>query len=266
MRTIMNNITITNDFDSDEVVVDSDTIIVIELEEVERDLTINVMPNNCLRVFDCGDRTHNNITYNIGDNANVVVNKLSKDSCDKVKYNIMGRDAILDVHNSIINYGNNSYTVTYNMNGRDSILDVHNSIINYGKNTYTVTLNHKDEHSTSKIINHAINVNNEEFKFIVDGVIDRNAIDTSLRQDNKIVNLKEGKSFILPNLIVDNSEIEAEHAAYIGSFDEDKVFYLESRGITYKDAENLLIKAFLLNNMELEEKEKDIVVAKIENI
>ena len=239
MRTIMNNITITNDFDSDEVVVDSDMIIVIELEEVERNLTINVMDNNCLRVFDCGDRTHNNITYNIGDNANVVVNKIAKDSCD---------------------------TVTYNMNGRDSILDVHNSIINYGKNTYTVTLNHKDEHSTSKIINHAINVNNEEFKFIVDGVIDRNAIDTSLRQDNKIVNLKEGKSFILPNLIVDNSEIEAEHAAYIGSFDEDIVFYLESRGITYKDAENLLIKAFLLNSMELEEKEKDIVVAKIENI
>ena len=74
MRTIMNNITITNEFDSDEVVVDSDMIIVIELEEVERDLTINVMPNNCLRVFDCGDRTHNNITYNIGENANVVVN------------------------------------------------------------------------------------------------------------------------------------------------------------------------------------------------
>ena len=239
MRTIMNNITITNEFDSDEVVVDSDMIIVIELEEVERDLTINVMPNNCLRVFDCGDRTHNNITYNIGENANVVVNKISKDSCDKVVYNI---------------------------NGRDALLDVHNSIINYGKNTYTVTLNHKVEHSNSKIINHAINVNNEEFKFIVDGVIDKNSYDTKLRQDNKIVNLKEGKSYILPNLIVDNSEIEAEHAAYIGSFDEDKEFYLESRGIRKSDALGLLIKAFLLNSMELEEKEKDIVIAKIENI
>ena len=101
----MNNVTITNDYDSDEVVVDSDMIIVIELEEVERDLTINVMPNNCLRVFDCGDRTQNNITYNIGENANVVVNKISKDSGDKVVFNINGRDALLDVHNSIINYG-----------------------------------------------------------------------------------------------------------------------------------------------------------------
>ena len=235
----MNNITITNDYDLDEVVVDSDMIIVIELEEVERDLAINVMPNTCLRVFDCGDRTHNNITYNISENCNVIVNKLSKDSCDKLVINI---------------------------NGRDSDVEIHNSIINYGNNSYTVTLNHFEEHSVSKIINHAINTGDNEFKFIVDGVISRKAIDTKLRQDNKIVNLKNGKSSILPNLIVDNDEIEAEHSAFIGSFDEDKEFYLQSRGIPKEECEKLLIKAFLLNSMDLEEKEKDIFVAKIDNM
>ncbi len=239
MRTVMNNLTITNDFDSDVVVVDSDMIIVIELEEVERNLTINVTDNTCLRVFDCGDRTHNNIVYNIGKNANVIINKLSKDSCDKF---------------------------VFNMNEVDSVLDVHNSIINYGNNSFTVTINHDYENCNSKVVNHAINVNDGEFKFIVDGVITRHANETKLRQDNKIINLNCGKSFILPNLIVDNSLIEASHAAYIGSFDDDKLFYLESRGVNEKDATSLLIKAFLLNNMELEEKERDIFIAKIENI
>ncbi len=235
----MNNLTLTNDMDIEEIVVEEDMILVIELEEVERDLKINVMPNTCLRVFDCGDRTSNTITYNIDNNAKVVVNKLSKDSNDKVIINI---------------------------NDRDSEIDFHNSIINYGSNNYTVTINHRKEHSKSKIVNHAINVNEGEFKFIVDGVITREAVDTNLRQDNKIINLNGGKSFILPNLIVDNSEIEASHAAYIGSFDEDKIFYLESRGINEEDATNLMIKAFLLNDMELEEKERDIFIAKIENI
>lgn len=239
MRTIMNNLTITNESNIEEVVVEEDTILVIELEEVERSLTINVMPNACLRVFDCGDRTHNTITYNIDSNCNVIVNKLSKDSCDNVIINV---------------------------NDRDSVVDFHNSIINYGKNEYKVTVNHKVGNSNSRIVNHAINVNDETFKFIVDGIITKEAVDTKLRQDNKIINLKEGKSFILPNLIVDNSEIEAEHAAYIGYFDEDKLFYLESRGIDSKDAEGLMIKAFLLNNMELEEKERDIFIAKIENM
>ena len=234
----MNNLTITRDMNIEEVVVDQDMILVIELEEVERNLTINVMPNTCLRVFDCGDRTHNNITYNIDSNCNVIINKLSKDSNDNV---------------------------TINVNDRDSIVDIHNSIINYDSHTFKVTVNHKVGNSTSKIVNHAINVNDNEFKFIIDGVIDKSATDTKLRQDNKIVNLKEGKSYILPNLIVDNSLIEAEHSAYIGSFDEEKLFYLESRGIRREDAFKLLIKAFLLNDMELEEKEEDIFVAKIEN-
>ena len=235
----MNNLTITNDYGLDEVVVDSDMILVIELEEIEKDLSINVMPNTCLRVFDCGDRTHNNITYNISENCNVIVNKLSKDSCDKLVINI---------------------------NGKNNDIDIHNSIINYGNNSYTVSLNHNDTDSTSKIINHAINVNNNEFKFIVDGIIKKESSNTKLRQDNKIYNLSNGKSYILPNLIVDNDDIEAEHAAYIGTFDEEVEFYLESRGITKEDAEKLLIKAFLLNSMELEEKEKDIFVAKIDNM
>ena len=235
----MNNLTITNDYGLDEVVVDSDMILVIELEEIEKDLSINVMPNTCLRVFDCGDRTHNNITYNISEGCTVIVNKLSKDSCDNLVINI---------------------------NGKNNDIDIHNSIINYGNNSYTVSLNHNDTDSTSKIINHAINVNNNEFKFIVDGIIKKESSNTKLRQDNKIYNLSNGKSYILPNLIVDNDDIEAEHAAYIGTFDEEVEFYLESRGITKEDAEKLLIKAFLLNSMELEEKEKDIFVAKIDNM
>jgi hypothetical protein len=239
MRTIMNNLTITNESDIEEIVVDSDMILVIELEEVERNLTISVMPNCCLRVFDCGDRTHNNIVYNIDNNCNVVVNKLSKDSCDKV---------------------------TININDRDSVINFHNSIINYTDNEYKVIVNHKVGNSISKIVNHAINVFDKNFKFIVDGIITKDAIDTKLKQDNKIINLNSGKSYILPNLIVDNSEIEAEHSAYVGYFDEDKLFYLESRGIDSSTAEKLLIKAFLLNDMDLEEKERDIFIAKIDNI
>jgi len=235
----MNNLTITNESDIEEIVVDSDMILVIELEEVKRNLTINVMPNCCLRVFDCGDRTHNNIIYNIDNNCNVIVNKLSKDSCDEV---------------------------TINLNDRNSVVNFHNSIINYNDNEYRVTVNHNVEGSTSKIVNHAINLYDNNFKFIVDGIITKEAINTKLRQDNKIINLNCGKSYILPNLIVDNSEIEAEHSAYIGYFDENKLFYLESRGIDSKTAEGLLIKAFLLNDMDLEEKERDIFIAKIENI
>ena len=39
-----------------------------------------------------------------------------------------------------------------------------------------------------------------------------------------------------------------------------------SRGLTSKEADDLLIKAFLLNDMKLEEKERDIFSTIIESI
>jgi hypothetical protein len=104
------------------------------------------------------------------------------------------------------------------------------------------------------------------FKFIVDGVIHRDAERVDFRQDNKIINLRDGKSSILPNLIVDNNDIEASHSAYIGTFDEDKKFYMMSRGLTSEESDDLLIKAFLLNDMVLDEKERNIYCSIIESI
>ena len=67
-------------------------------------------------------------------------------------------------------------------------------------------------------------------------------------------------------MIVDNHDIEASHSAYIGKFDEDVIFYLMTRGLTRKDANSLLIKAFLINNMSLEENEIAILDAVVKNV
>ena len=70
----------------------------------------------------------------------------------------------------------------------------------------------------------------------------------------------------MPNLLVDSDDVEASHAAYIGTFDEDEKFYMMSRGLTLEECDDLLIKAFLLNDMNLLEKERDIYCSIIEKI
>ena len=78
------------------------------------------------------------------------------------------------------------------------------------------------------------------------------------------------KSIIARNGIsksyVDNDDIEASHSAYIGTFDPEVLFYMMSRGLTKKECDDLLIKAFLLHNMELDDKERDIYCSIIEKI
>ena len=235
----MNKLIVDNSTVDSDIFIDKDTDLIIDLEDSSKELNIHVISGTLLKAFVKTKNTSNKVTYFIDDNVDMIVNKLSIDTSDNI---------------------------TININDINSRVKYNSSIINYKDNSYIQTINHNKSDTQSKIVNHCINVENKEFKFIVDGVINRTSERVDFKQDNKIINLKNGKSSILPNLIVDNNDIEASHSAYIGTFDEDKKFYMMSRGLTSKESDDLLIKAFLLGDMKLEEKERDIFSSIIESI
>lgn len=235
----MNKILIDNNIDYNDIFIDKDTDLEVRFENTNKELNIHVIKGICLRSFIVEKNTSNVVNYFIDDNCDIVINKLAIDTSDNI---------------------------TINLNDTNTKIKYYSSIINYKDNNYTQKINHIKSNTQSRIVNHCINVSDSEFKFIVDGVIYKDAQKIDFKQDNKIINLKNGKSNILPNLIVDNDDVEASHSAYIGSFDEDQKFYMMSRGLTEKECDDLLIKAFLLNGMELSEKEKDIYCSIIEKI
>ncbi len=235
----MNRLVIDNNTDSNDIVVDVDTDMIVNFDNTEKELTIHITDGVCFKGFINGNNTKNKIKYYIGENCNIYINKISIDCSDDV---------------------------SINMNYKNSKIKYNTSIINYKDNIYRQELNHKSSDTESDILNHCINIDNSEFKFVVDGVIDKNITGVKLNQDNKIINLKEGKSAILPNLLVDSDDVEASHAAYVGTFDEESRFYMMSRGLTKEECDDLLIKAFLINNMSLNEKERDIFCSIIEKI
>ena len=49
----------------------------------------------------------------------------------------------------------------------------------------------------------------------------------------------------IPSLEINESAVKAGHGGTIGRIDKNMIYYLESRGLDYKDAEDLLVKAFL---------------------
>ena len=54
---------------------------------------------------------------------------------------------------------------------------------------------------------------------------------------------------IAPNMFIDIDDVEARHGSIIGSFKEDDVFYLMSKGISYNDTLKLLVKGYLLHDI-----------------
>ena len=55
----------------------------------------------------------------------------------------------------------------------------------------------------------------------------------------------KSKSDAIPTLQIDNDEVSAAHEASVGKIDEDKIFYLMSRGLTNDEAVNMLVSGFI---------------------
>lgn len=208
-----------------ELNIDNNERVTIKLENQEQNIIINIKENSVVTIDVLKENTKDEIIYNIGENAQVIVNKLVIDNSDTIRINLSKNSSV------IYNY----------------------STINYENNSYTIDVFHNEEKTKSKVINHGVNMNNNQLDFIVNGTIYKNSLNCICNQDNKIISIKDNHSIIKPNLIIDNNQIEASHSAYIGSFKKEEIFYLMSRGISKEDCNKLLLRAFLLGNMDIED-------------
>ena len=152
---------------------------------------------------------------------------------------------------------NSTVNVNINLNSSDIDLEYHFSTINYDDNNFVINVNHKYSNTTSNIYNHGVNVNNNRLHFDVNGYVPKDLRNVTCNQENQIINICDGKSTINPNLFIDSYDAIANHAAYIGKFKDEVVFYLESRGINKKKVYNMLMKSFLIPNGVSEDKTKD---------
>ena len=87
--------------------------------------------------------------------------------------------------------------------------------------------------------------------------------DCYLNQSTKIVTLGNSDNRINPNMFIGEEDTTAIHASTIGNISEEDLFYLMSRGISYKDAVKLIIKGMILSNinpdMDIRKKILDIL-------
>ena len=101
----------------------------------------------------------------------------------------------------------------------------------------------------SNINNRSVALKNSSLDFIINSKVVEKANKSILNQNTRIVTMDECDAKISPNMFIDIDDVEAKHGSIIGSFKEDYIFYLMSKGISYSDALKLLIKGYLLLNI-----------------
>ena len=178
----------------------------------------------------------------------------------KYKYNI-DEDTII-YHFSI----NGSSDVEVNLVKEDVTLYYYYNNINYSDNKFSIEVNHVASNTHSEVFNHGVNVNCNYLTYTVNGVVPKSSNSCICNQDNQIINMSDGKSTIKPNLLIDNYDVDSNHAEYIGKFRDSYMFYLMSRGISRKNAYLLLLKSFLINTDSIDLSKIDDFLKEIEKI
>jgi hypothetical protein len=106
-------------------------------------------------------------------------------------------------------------------------------------------VNHKASHTKSDAFYKGVLRDKAQASFVDRAVIDEKIVGIEARQVNR--NLLLSKQAVIntkPELEIYSDDVKATHGATVGQLDETAKFYLQSRGLSAEQAEDILIEAF----------------------
>lgn len=116
----------------------------------------------------------------------------------------------------------------------DQVQGIDTRVTNYG------------QHSLGNILQHGVILARSSLIFNGIGHIIHGARGAEAQQESRVLMLStKARGDANPILLIDDNDVVAGHAASVGRVDEQKMYYLMSRGVDKKTAERLVIRGFL---------------------
>ncbi len=192
-----------------------------------------------------------NKNYNIQVNENIditinVVFENKKDVNNTLQIEVL-KNAKVHINNIDITTSNTNVQYNINLKEQQALVNFNNIVIsNNKKSIYKIHMNNQAENSKANIFQKAICKNNGYSLLEAIGKIDENCKNTENFQESRIL-LLDNSSYAQtsPLLLINNNEVLAGHKASISRVDEEQMYYLQTRAISKKESEKLLVKAFL---------------------
>lgn len=219
-----------------KLIIKQDTDINLDIEvkdELIIEVDIQLLDKVSANIYECinGKKAKIKIKYELGEESELIIKNIN---------------SIEDIKEQSI----------CELNGKKAKIKKILKTVSRGNQQYDVIVNHNNINTESDIINHGVNIEKGVLNFNVSSIVFENIEKCYVNQNNRIINLTNNKCSISPNMYIDCYDVTANHSAYIGTFKDEELFYLQSRGISKLDATKLLIRGFLTS--ELEEFQKEI--------
>lgn len=219
-------------------------------EDTDLQLDISITKSNKFDIF-----------INVLKGVNLKINEYINGSDLKIQYKYyLEEDSNTDIK-KINNIELLKENDIFNLNGENAKVKRVLKTISSSKQKYDILVYHNAKETSSDLINHGVNIKLGELTFNVSSFVPKDMVNCVVNQSNRIVNLTEHNCTINPNMYIDCFDVTANHSAFIGSFSEEELFYLQSRGIDLETATKLLIRGFLTSDLseDLKNKYNDII-------
>ncbi|MDR2508917.1 MAG: SufD family Fe-S cluster assembly protein [Candidatus Ancillula sp.] len=150
--------------------------------------------------------------------------------------------------------------ITINLVGEDAEVNVRalSFVVENQKISNKIQVNHLAPNCTSNVLyKYALGAKNSRASWAGNVKIDQGSKGTVTYEENRNLLLAKGARAISePNLeILEGDIISAGHASATGRFDDEQIFYMQSRGIDKATAKRLVVQGFF--NSVLEEMDVD---------
>lgn len=149
--------------------------------------------------------------------------------------------------------GSGEIVVNAKLVGRGAKLSIIGAFVLSGKNEVKLDINidHVATDTTSDTLVKSVLTDQSVGKFWGLVKIRKGAKNTNTFFREDALLLSEGaKAEAIPSLEIDENEVKAGHASTVGPIDTEMLFYLESRGITQKQARKLIVQGYLSGVLE----------------
>ncbi|CAM3360223.1 Fe-S cluster assembly protein SufD [Brevibacillus invocatus] len=188
----------------------------------------------------------------VGPGANVQVASVRTLSVDVHDYNFrratVDRDGTMEWVLGEMNDGNTVSNNTTLLKGQASTAETKTISVGTGSQRQNLTsqVQHFGTHSESNMVSKAVMTG--EAVSILNGItkIEKGAEKANGEQAENVLMLSDkARGDANPILLIDEDDVKAGHAASVGRFSEESIYYLMSRGISRQAAERLIILGFL---------------------
>ncbi len=142
--------------------------------------------------------------------------------------------------------GFSRYKLNVNLNedskSKINIIDINT---NKGSSDLYVKVTHKGKNSTSSINVYSITGNGS--KQIIKGIarVENNADGSATDLNERVLELGDSNIKMIPAMEIENSNVIASHTDFKKQLDDEKITYLESRGLSKEESKKTLMTAFL---------------------